>query len=88
MAHSFLCRDTLAHAPGITQIKAVVGDKIDILIIHGVSNAFNISYYHEILRSGKLRNNLLCLRAKKPGPKDIYPTDAVQQGTFCVYTTT
>ena len=35
MAHVFLCRDTLAHAPRIAEVKAVVGDKIDILIANG-----------------------------------------------------
>ena len=35
MARVFLCRDTLGHASRITQVKAVVGDKIDILIANG-----------------------------------------------------
>ena len=91
MAHVFLRADTLAHAyrysrinPRITQTKAAVADKVDILNANGFQMHLIIKgYYGEILRSGNLRKKN-ALKRKKSVPEDSYLTDAVQRAIFCI----
>lgn len=79
MAHVFLRGDTLAYAYRhsrinlrITQIKTAVGDKDDILVANGFQIHLDVRFN---LRKKDVKH-------KKPGPEDIYLTNAVQRGIF------